>query len=175
MYEKFLEYWGNFLFAASKNNQSSKDIVSWISENKDQLRYMANWVRQTHSGFGEFKDLFYQTWGLDKNNDYTPDFFKKWKEAEQEFQHNISDFFAVFGAVPMNEHQDVLRENKKLKYQVEELEKKVANLRQRLEDAQIEDCKKMTEEVNQVITNQNKEFQNMLQSMMTDFFSNKTS
>ncbi len=175
MYEKFLEYWGNFLVSASKNNQSSQDIVNWISKNKDQLRYIANWVRQTYSGYEEFKDLFYQTWGIDKESDYIPDFFKNWKKAEQEFQQNISDFFAVFGAVPMHEHQAVLRENKKLKHQVEELHKKVRNLQQRLEETQIEDYKKMTEEVNQVITNQNKEFQNMLQSMMNGFLSNKSS
>ena len=174
MYEKFLEYWGNALLTASKNRNSSQELINWISQNKDQLKYIANWVRQTYSGFEEMKELYYKAWGLDENQVYTSEFFRKWKEAEKEFNQNISDFFAVFGTVPMHEHQAVLRENKKLKTRVEELEKRVADLQERLQDKYLEDYKRMTQEANELMKSQSKEFKNLVETMSSYFWQNKS-
>ncbi|GEM_PF-3203560 len=169
MYEKFLEFWGNALLSASKNKNSSRDVINWISQNKDQLRYIASWVRQTYSGFEEMKELYYKAWGLDENQVYRSEFLRKWKEAEKEFNQNISDFFAVFGAVPMHEHQAVLRENKKLQTRVEELEKRVEDLQERLQDKHVEDYRKMTQEANELMKTQSKEFQNLMERMSSCF------
>ena len=86
MDRQFLEFWGNALLNAAKNQKQLEDMTKWMGSG--------------FTGFEEITSLFRKLYGLEKVEQSSPDYLKVWAEAQENFTKSFKDFLALLERRP---------------------------------------------------------------------------
>jgi hypothetical protein len=115
MDKQFLEFWGNYFINAAKGQK--------------QLEDMAQWMGQGLKGFEYLTTLFRKSYGLDRLNEASPDYFKLWKKAEADYRESFKSYLSLFGVVPKDEHLALVKKYEELKEKAASQEETIKHLR----------------------------------------------
>jgi hypothetical protein len=150
MNRHFLEFWGKALLEAAKSQR--------------QLEDLAKWCQQGLLSFQDYTQLFKTVYGLDKVGEETPDYFRLWKKAEEDFQTSFSDFLNLLGMVPRREYAALARESEELKAKMAEQEETIKLLRLLLEEKGL-GLAATSLEFQKLIEKQGEQFQKFIQGL----------
>jgi hypothetical protein len=78
----FLEFWGNFLVNASKEQRRLKDLYKWM--------------QQGFNGFDDLTEMFRKFYGLDHMEKDTPAYLETMKKASENFLESFMETFGSF-------------------------------------------------------------------------------
>ena len=155
MDKHFLEFWGNSLLNAAKG--------------QEQFEEMTAWVQQGFKGFEEMTTLFLKIYGLDNVTQGSPDFFRAWKKADEEFRQSFNDYMSMMGFVPKNEHLELVRKYEELKEKFDSQEETVRHLRLLLSESQLKDQGELAKQFEDLISNQNNQFKTLVDKFSKAF------
>ncbi len=108
MDKKFIELWGNSLICSAKSQQQLEDAAKCL---------MAGFT-----GLQEMNRMFFNMFGFE-TSPKAPDYFSLWDKPMSDFLNTCREFFSMIDLVPRKAYNDLEEENKKLRKQLEELEK----------------------------------------------------
>jgi len=115
MNRHFLEFWGKALLEAAKSQK--------------QLEDLARWSQRGFLGFQDYTQLFKAAYGLNEEAKDPPDYFARWKKAEEDFRESFKEYLNILGVVPREEYAALARQYEELKEKVAEQEETVTQLR----------------------------------------------
>jgi hypothetical protein len=143
----FLEFWGNFLLDAAKNQKRMEDLVKWIN--------------QGSKGFEDLTALFRTAYGLNGMREGSPDYLTAWKESSEAFRKSLEDYIGLLGAVPRSEHLTLIQKYEELKQKSSEQEETIKHLRTLLAQKEL-DQGDMARGLQDLIHNQTDQFQELM-------------
>ncbi len=122
MDSEFLKFWGNFLLNAAQGQK--------------QLEQMSTWMKQGFDNFGDIAAMFGQFYGIPPGStpaaeDSRP---KEWETAIKDFQASFANYSRQWGWVPEKEHNNLIKENERLRRRLDEQGEVIEQLRQLLEE-----------------------------------------
>lgn len=115
MDRRFLEFWGNLMLNAAQGQKLLDDITAWMN--------------QGFIGFETMTSFFEKTYGLDQMAKESPDYFKTWKKAQEDFKKSFTDYLAFFGVVPIEEHRALVKKYEELREKAASQEETIKHLR----------------------------------------------
>jgi hypothetical protein len=148
--KRFLEFLGNFFIHAAQGQKQLDDI--------------AGWMQQGYAGYEELTAMFLKFYGLEPTSPFDTASQTKNKKALQEFEDSFNIYLRAFGVVSESEHQQLKDEYEKLKHQCEEQQKTIRSLKMLL-DAKYADTNEFIQNMQDIMTNQNELFQQLMQSV----------
>jgi len=154
----FLEFWGNFLINAAKEQKRLED--------------MSKWMQQGFEGFDELTAMFRKFYGLENMEKDTPAYIKTWEKASEDFQKSFKDYLRMMDVVPKDEHLAVVRKYEKLKEKVAAQEETINNLRLLLEEKKAGSQGKLVKDFQELIEKQSKQFQETMETFGSFFKKN---
>ncbi|MGA8181133.1 MAG: hypothetical protein WB792_13810 [Desulfobacterales bacterium] len=145
MDQHFLEFWGNFLIDAAKQQKRLAD--------------MTQWMQQGFKGFEELTAMFNKCYGLDHLEKNTPAYMETWKSASENFLKSYNDAVGLMGMVTINEHLALVKKFEELKEKAATQEETINRLRLRLEEKKTESQEELVQGFQDLIEKQGKQFQ----------------
>jgi len=158
MDKHFLEFWGNFLINAAKEQRRMEDLSKWMG--------------QGFKGFEDMTSMFKRFYGLERISEDTPDYLKIWKKAVTDFQKSFQDYLGLMGVVPKHEHMKLVKEYEELKQRVADQEETIKHLRMLLDESLAYDQTTVINSFQDMIKEQSEKFQELTDSF-GQFFNNK--
>lgn len=152
MDSQFLEFWGKCFLNAAKGQKALED--------------MAAWMRQGFTGFEEMTALFQKTYGLDQVAKESPDYFEMWKKAQEDFKNCFTDYLALLGGVPRDEHMGLVKECEELKEKVASQEETLKHLQMLLSQAKTGE---VAGQLENLVQKQAEQFQKIMESFGESF------
>ena len=152
MDSQFLEFWGKCFLNAAKGQKALED--------------MAAWMRQGFTGFEEMTALFQKAYGLDQVAKESPDYFEMWKKAQEDFKNCFTDYLAIFGGVPRDEHMSLVKECEELKEKVASQEETIKHLQMLLSQVKTEE---VSGQLENLVQKQAQQFQKIMESFGESF------
>jgi uncharacterized coiled-coil protein SlyX len=146
MDSQFLEFWGKFFLNTAKGQKAIED--------------MAAWMRQGFTGFEEMTALFQKTYGLDQVAKESPDYCEMWKKAQEDFKSSFTDYLALFGVVPRDEHMALVKKYEELKEKVASQEETIKHLQMLLSQAKTEE---VAGQLKNLVQKQAEQFQKVME------------
>lgn len=116
----FLEFWGNFLVNASKEQRRLKDLYKWM--------------QQGFNGFDDPTEMFRKFYGLDHMEKDTPAYLETLKKASENFLESFKDYLDLMGMVPKDKQLALVQKYEALKEKVADQEETIKNLNLLLEE-----------------------------------------
>jgi hypothetical protein len=110
----FLEFWGNFFIQAARGQQRMEDMNRWLD--------------QGFRGVETLSALFKKAYGLDREQQDSPDVPHLWKKASEDFRNAFEDWMGLMGMVPEAEHRALVEAHEALKEKYAAQEKTLAQL-----------------------------------------------
>jgi uncharacterized UPF0160 family protein len=110
----FLEFWGNFLVNASKEQRRLKDLYEWM--------------QQGFKGSDDLTEMFRKFYGLDHMEKDTPAYLETLKKASENFLESFKDYLDLMGMVPKDKHLALVQKYEALKEKVADQEENIKNL-----------------------------------------------
>jgi hypothetical protein len=141
----FLEFWGNFLIDAAKQQKRLEDLTQWM--------------QQGFKGFDEFSAMFNKFYGLDHLGKDTPKYMETWKSASKNFLKSFNDVMGLMGMVTINEHRALVKKCEELEEKVTAQEETIKYLRLLLEEKKIESQEELVQGFQDLIEKQSQQFQ----------------
>jgi hypothetical protein len=151
----FLEFWGNFLIDAAKQQKRVED--------------MTQWMQQGFKGFEELTAMFNEFYGLDHLEKNTPAYMETWKRASENFMKSYNEVLGLMGMVTMNEHLSLVKKYEELKEKVASQEKSINHLRRLLEEKKTESQEELVQGFQDLIEKQSKQFQETMDTFGSVF------
>lgn len=155
MDKQFLEFWGNFLINAAKEQKRIEDL--------------SKWMQQGFKGFDELTAMFSKFYGLDQKEKDTPAYMETWKKASENFLQSFNDVIGLMGMVPKDKHLSLIKKYEKLKEKVAAQEEKINHLRLLLEEKETESQKELVQGFQDLIEKQSKQFQETMETFGSFF------
>ena len=151
----FLEFWGNFLVNASKEQRRLKDLYKWM--------------QQGFNGFDDLTEMFRKFYGLDHLEKDTPVYLETMKKASENFLESFKDYLDLMGMVPKEEHLALVQKYEALKEKVADQEKTIKNLQLLLEEKRAESQGELVQGFQDLIEKQSKQFQKTMETFGSFF------
>ena len=151
----FLEFWGNFLVNASKEQRRLKDLYKWM--------------QQGFNGFDDLTEMFRKFYGLDHLEKDTPVYLETMKKASENFLESFKDYLDLMGMVPKEEHLALVQKYEALKEKVADQEKTIKNLQLLLEEKRAESQDELVLGFQDLIEKQSKQFQETMETFGSFF------
>ncbi len=155
MDKQFLEFWGNFLINAAKEQKRIEDL--------------SKWMQQGFKGFDELTAMFSKFYGLDQKEKDTPAYMETWKKASENFLQSFNDVIGLMGMVPKDKHLSLIKKYEELKEKVAAQEEKINHLRLLLEEKETESQKELVQGFQDLIEKQSKQFQETMETFGSFF------
>lgn len=155
MDKQFLEFWGNFLINAAKEQKRIEDL--------------SEWMQQGFKGFDELTAMFSKFYGLDQKEKDTPADMETWKKASENFLQSFNDVIGLMGMVPNDKHLSLIKKYEELKEKVAAQEEKINHLRLLLEEKETESQKELVQGFQDLIEKQSKQFQETMETFGSFF------
>ncbi len=111
---KFFQFWNDYIQQAPNSQVGPGDLTGWMS------------------GAGipdEFMAMFKKSYGLDQMSADTPEYSTLFESALKEFNHSLTNYYAMLDVVPKKDYQELEKKYKLLKRKVADLEEAVAHLK----------------------------------------------
>ncbi|UCF92841.1 MAG: hypothetical protein JSW39_01400 [Desulfobacterales bacterium] len=143
---RFLEFLGHFLISAARGQRQVAD--------------MCNWMQQGLAGSEELSALFRKIYGLEEPSGADQ---KDKEQARQDFQQAFRAYMRLLGMVPLAEYEELSANYEKLKAQSAAQEETIRSLKMLL-DFQNMDQTQFVQSMQDLITDQNKIFQQMVKN-----------
>ena len=115
MDRNFLEFWGNLLINAAKQQKQMEDL--------------AEWMQQGFKGVDEWTAMFNKFYGMEHLKKNTPAYMESWEEASERFFNSFKDYLDLMGMVPKNEHLALIKKYEKLKETAADQEETIHHLK----------------------------------------------
>ena len=151
----FLEFWGNFLVNASKEQRRLKDLYEWM--------------QQGFNGFDDLTEMFRKFYGLDHMEKDTPAYLETMKKASENFLESFKDYLDLMGMVPKDKHLSLVQKYEALKEKVADQEETIKNLQLLLEEKRTESQDELVLGFQDLIEKQSKQFQKTMETFGTFF------
>ena len=151
----FLEFWGNFLVNASKEQRRLKDLYKWM--------------QQGFNGFDDLTEMFRKFYGLDHMEKDTPAYLETLKKASDNFLESFKDYLDLMGMVPKEEHLALVQKYEALKEKVADQEETIKNLQLLLEEKRAESQGELVQGFQDLIEKQSKQFQKTMETFGSFF------
>ena len=151
----FLEFWGNFLVNASKEQRRLKDLYKWM--------------QQGFNGFDDLTEMFRKFYGLDHLEKDTPVYLETMKNASENFLESFKDYLDLMGMVPKEKHLALVQKYEALKEKVADQEKTIKNLQLLLEEKRAESQGELVQGFQDLIEKQSKQFQKTMETFGSFF------
>ena len=155
MDKQFLEFWGNFLINAAKEQKRIEDL--------------SKWMQQGFKGFDELTAMFSKFYGLDQKEKDTPAYMETWKKASENFLQSFNDVIGLMGMVPKDKHLSLIKKYEELKEKVAAQEEKINHLRLLLEEKETESQKELVQGFQDLIEKQSTQFQETMETFGSFF------
>jgi hypothetical protein len=151
----FLEFWGNFLVNASKEQRRLKDLYEWM--------------QQGFKGFDDLTEMFRNFYGLDHMEKDTPAYLETMKKASENFLESFKDYLDLMGMVPKDKHLALVQKYEALKEKVDDQEETIKNLKLLLEEKRAESQGELVQGFQDLIEKQSKQFQKTMETFGSFF------
>jgi hypothetical protein len=151
----FLEFWGNLLVNASKEQRRLKDLYKWIE--------------QGFNGFDDLSEMFRKFYGLDHMEKDSPFYLETFKKASENFLESFKDYFDLMNMVPKDKHLILVKKYEALKEKVTEQEETIKNLQLLLKEKRAESQGELVQGFQNLIEKQSKQFQKTMETFGTFF------
>jgi hypothetical protein len=151
----FLEFWGNFLVNASKEQRRLKDLYKWM--------------QQGFNGFDDLTEMFRKFYGLDHMEKDTPAYMETMKKASENFLESFKDYLDLMGMVPKDKHLALVQKYEALKEKVADQEETIKNLQLLLEEKRAESQGELVQGFQDLIEKQSKQFQKTMETFGSFF------
>lgn len=151
----FLEFWGNLLINAAKQQKQLEDLTQWM--------------QQGFKGFDELTAMFKKFYGLEHMEKDTPAYTETWETASENFLQSFSDVIALMGMVPKDEHLALVKKYEELKKKVETQEETINHLQLLLEEKKAESQEELVKGFQDLIEKQSKQFQETMKTFGSFF------
>ena len=155
MDRNFLEFWGNLLINAAKQQKQMEDL--------------AEWMQQGFKGVDEWTAMFNKFYGMEHLKKNTPAYMESWEEASERFFNSFKDYLDLMGMVPKNEHLALVKKYEELKEKVADQEETIQHLRMLLEKRKAESQDEMVQGFQTLIDKQSKQFQQTMEAFGSFF------
>ena len=155
MDHNFLEFWGNLLINAAKQQKQMEDL--------------AEWMQQGFKGVDEWTAMFNKFYGMEHLKKNTPAYMESWEEASERFFNSFKDYLDLMGMVPKNEHLALVKKYEELKEKVADKEETIHHLRMLLEKRKAESQDEMVQGFQTLIDKQSKQFQQTMEAFGSFF------
>jgi hypothetical protein len=151
----FLEFWGNFLVNASKEQRRLKDLYEWM--------------QQGFKGSDDLTEMFRKFYGLDHMEKDTPAYLETMKKASENFLESFKDYLDLMGMVPKDKHLALVQKYEALKEKVADQEETIKNLQLLLEEKRAESQGELVQGFQDLIEKQSKQFQKTMETFGSFF------
>ncbi len=151
----FLEFWGNLLINAAKQQK--------------QLEDLSKWMQQGFKGFDELTAMFNKFYGLEHMEKDTPAYMETWETASENFLNSFKNYLDLMGMVTKNEHLTLVKKYEKLKEKVAVQEETINHLRLLLEEKKTESQEELVKGFQDLIEKQSKQFQETMETFGSFF------
>jgi hypothetical protein len=151
----FLEFWGNFLVNASKEQRRLKDLYEWM--------------QQGFKGSDDLTEMFRKFYGLDHMEKDTPAYLETLKKASENFLESFKDYLDLMGMVPKDKHLALVQKYEALKEKVADQEETIKNLQLLLEEKRAESQGELVQGFQDLIEKQSKQFQKTMETFGSFF------
>lgn len=151
----FLEFWGNLLVNASKEQRRLEDLYKWI--------------QQGFNGFDDLTEMFRKYYGLDHMEKDSPYYLKTFKKASENFLESFKDYFDSMNMVPKEKHLVLVQKYEALKEKVAVQEETIKNLQLLLREKRAESQDEIVKGFQNLIEKQSKQFQKTMETFGTFF------
>jgi hypothetical protein len=146
----FLEFWGNVLINAAKEQKRMEDL--------------SKWMQQGFKGFDEFTEMFKKFYGLEHMEKDTPGDMDVWEKASENFLNSFKDYLNLMGMVSKDEHLTLIKKYEKLKEKSAAQEETINHLRQLLEEKKTETQEELVQGFHDLIEKQSNQFQKTMET-----------
>jgi hypothetical protein len=151
----FLEFWGNFLINAAKEQKRMEDL--------------SKWVQQGFNGFDDLTKMFKKFYGLEHMEKDTPAYMDTWEKASENFLNSFKDYLNLMGMVPKDKHLALIKKYEELKEKVAVQEDTINHLRLLLEEKKTESQEELVQGFQDLIKKQSKQFQETMETFESFF------
>jgi hypothetical protein len=151
----FLEFWGNLLINAAKQQK--------------QLEDLSKWMQQGFKGFDELTAMFNKFYGLEHMEKDTPAYMESWETASENFLNSFKNYLDLMGMVTKSEHLTLVKKYEKLKEKVAVQEETINHLRLLLEEKKTESQEELVKGFQDLIEKQSKQFQETMETFGSFF------
>jgi hypothetical protein len=151
----FLEFWGNFLINAAKEQKRMEDL--------------SKWMQQGFKGFDDLTEMFKKFYGLEHMEKDTPAYMDTWEKASENFLNSYKDYLNSMGMVSKDEHLTLIRKYEELKEKAAAQEETINHLRLLLEEKKTESQKELVQGFQDLIEKQSKQFQETMETFGSFF------
>ena len=155
MDKHFLEFWGNFLINAAREQKRMEDL--------------SKWMQQGFKGFDELTAMFNKFYGLEQMERGTPAHTEAWKNASENFLNSFKDYLNLMGMVSKDEHLTLIKKYEELEEKAAAQEEKITYLRLLLEEKKTESQKELVQGFQDLIEKQSKQFQETMETFGSFF------
>ena len=155
MDRKFLEFWGNFMINAAKEQKRMEDL--------------SKWMQQGFKGFDELTTMFNKFYGLEQIEKNSPAYISTWKKASEYFQKSFKDYLDLMGVISKEEHLALIKKYEALKEKVDAQEETINHLRLLLEEKKTESQEELVKGFQNLVEKQSKQFQETMESFGSFF------
>ena len=155
MDSQFLEFWGNLLVNASKEQRRQKDLYKWI--------------QQGFNGFDDLTKMFKKFYGLDHLEKDSPYYLEALNKASENFLDSFKDYLDLMNMVPKDQYLALVQKNEALKEKAADQEETIKNLQLLLEEKRAESQDEFTQGFQKLIDKQSKQFQKTMEAFGTFF------
>ncbi len=148
MDQQFLEFWGNLLINAAKEQKRMEDLFKW--------------VQQGFKGFDKLTAMFNKFYGLEHMEKDSPAYMDTWKRASENFLNSFKDYLDLMGMVPKGEHMAQIKKYEELKKKVARQEETINHLKLLLEEKKTKSQKEQVQGFLDLIEKQSEQFQEIM-------------
>lgn len=150
MDKRFLEFWGNLLINAAKEQKRMEDL--------------AKWIQQGFKGFDELTAMFKKFYGLEQLEKDTPAHMESWEKASENFQDSFNNYLDIMGLVPKDKHLALIKKYEDLKEKSAAQEETINHLRLLLKEKKTETQEELIQGFQDLIEKQSKQFQETMET-----------
>jgi hypothetical protein len=158
MDKRFLEFWGNLLIDAAKEQK--------------RMENLAQWIQQGFKGVDEFTTMFNKFYDLEQMEQGTTDYMESWKKASENFLQSFNNYLDAMGLVPKDKYMALIKKYEELKQKVTAQEETINHLRMLLEEKTAESQEELVQGFQDLIDKQSKQFQETMETFGS-FFNNE--
>jgi hypothetical protein len=146
----FLEFWGNVLINAAKEQKRMEDL--------------SKWMQQGFMGFNDLTEMFERFYGLEHMEKDTPAYMDIWEKASENFLNSFKDYLNLMGMVSKDEHLTLIKKCEELKEKVADQEETINHLRMLLEKSKAESQDELVQGFHDLIEKQSDQFQKTMET-----------
>jgi len=148
----FLEFWGNFLVNAAKEQKRLEDLSKWMQQG---FKY---------KGFDDLTEMFRRFYRLKHMEKDTPAYMESWKKASEIFLESFKDYLDLMGMVSKDKHLALVKRYEEIKEKVGYQEETIKSLRLILEEKKAESLGELVKGFQDLIGKQSKQFHEIMET-----------